>query len=81
MRAEPGDPVDRALIERARGGDRDAYAEVATLSSHRLYAVALRVLREPDAASDAMQAALVRIWRDLPTCAIPTSTRRGRTGS
>ena len=71
MRAEPGDPVDRALIERARGGDRDAYAEVATLSSHRLYAVALRVLRDPDAASDAMQAALVRIWRDLPTLRDP----------
>jgi len=59
--------VDRALIERARRGDRDAYAQVATLSSHRLYAVALRVLRDPDAASDALQAALVRIWRDLPS--------------
>jgi RNA polymerase sigma-70 factor (ECF subfamily) len=59
--------VDRTLIERARGGDRDAYAEVASQSSHRLYAVALRVLRDPDAASDALQAALVRIWRDFPT--------------
>ena len=67
----PETPVDRALIERARGGDRDAYAEVATVSSHRLYAVALRVLRDPDAASDAMQAALVRIWRDLPTLRDP----------
>ncbi len=67
----PEVPVDRALIERARGGDRDAYAEVASVSSHRLYAVALRVLRDPDAASDAMQAALVRIWRDLPTLRDP----------
>ena len=67
----PEQPVDRALIERARGGDRDAYAEVATLSSHRLYAVALRVLRDPDAASDALQAALVRIWRDLPALRDP----------
>lgn len=63
--------MDRALIKRAQGGDRDAYAEVATQSSHRLYAVALRVLRDPDAASDALQAALVRIWRDLPTLRDP----------
>ena len=59
--------MDEALVERAQRGDRDAYAQVATLSSHRLYAVALRILRDPDAASDALQAALVRIWRDLPS--------------
>ena len=63
----PGAAADEALIERARNGDRDAYAQVATLSSHRLYAVGLRILRDPDAASDALQAALVRIWRDLPS--------------
>jgi RNA polymerase sigma-70 factor, ECF subfamily len=62
-----GATLDEALIERAQRGDRDAYAQVATLSSHRLYALALRILRDPDAASDALQAALVRIWRDLPS--------------
>jgi RNA polymerase sigma-70 factor (ECF subfamily) len=59
--------VDRGLIEAARRGDRDAYATVATQSSDRLYAVALRTLRDPDAARDALQVALVRIWRDLST--------------
>src|SRR4051812_7025533 len=34
-RAEHGGAVDRALVERAQGGDRDAYGEVASLSSHR----------------------------------------------
>ena len=76
----PETPVDRALIERARGGDRDAYAEVATLRATASTPSALRVLRDPDAASDALQAALVRIWRDLPSFATSRSTTRGRTG-
>lgn len=63
--------MDRGLVERARRGDRDAYAELAAASSDRLYAVALRVLRDPEAASDALQGALVRIWRDLPTLRDP----------
>jgi RNA polymerase sigma-70 factor (ECF subfamily) len=59
--------VDRTLVERAQRGDRDAYAQVAIGSSDRLYAIALRVLRDGEAASDALQAALVQIWRDLPS--------------
>lgn len=59
--------MDRTLIERAQRGDQEAYAQVAAGASDRLYAVALRVLRDADAASDALQSALVQIWRDLPT--------------
>jgi len=58
--------VDPALVERAKHGDRDAYAELANASSNRLFAIALRVLRDRDAAGDALQAALVEIWRSLP---------------
>jgi RNA polymerase sigma-70 factor (ECF subfamily) len=58
--------VDRALVERAQHGDRDAYASIATNASHRLFAVALRILRDHDAARDALQTTLVEIWRDLP---------------
>jgi RNA polymerase sigma-70 factor (ECF subfamily) len=63
--------VDRHLVERAQRGDRDAYALVATASSDRLYAIALRVLRDGDAASDALQTALVQIWRQLPSLRDP----------
>jgi RNA polymerase sigma factor (sigma-70 family) len=63
--------VERALIERAQHGDRDAYARLATHVSHRLFAVALRVLRDHDAAGDVVQAALVEIWRDLPSLRDP----------
>jgi RNA polymerase sigma-70 factor (ECF subfamily) len=58
--------VDRRLVEAAQTGDRDAYAQLARLISDRLYALALRIVRDPDGASDALQLALVRIWRDLP---------------
>jgi RNA polymerase sigma-70 factor (ECF subfamily) len=58
--------MDRSLVERAQLGDHQAFAHLAMEASDRLYAVALRVLRDPDAAADALQAALVAIWRDLP---------------
>ena len=63
--------VDRSLVERAQGGDREAYAQLARLSSDRLFALARRMLRDADAASDALQAALVQIWRDLPNLRDP----------
>ena len=63
--------MDRALVVRAQGGDREAYAQVARLSSDRLYALALRMMRDADAASDALQAALVHIWRELPSLRDP----------
>ncbi len=63
--------MDRTLVERAQRGDREAYALVATESSDRLFSVALRILRDSDAASDALQTALVQIWRDLPSLRDP----------
>lgn len=53
--------MDRELVERAQTGDRDAFAQVATQTSDRLYAIALRILRDADAASDVLQTALVSI--------------------
>jgi len=58
--------VDRRLVERAMHGDRAAFTDLAYEVSDRLYGVALRILRDPDAAGDVLQAALVSIWRDLP---------------
>jgi RNA polymerase sigma-70 factor (ECF subfamily) len=63
--------VDSRVIQRAQRGDQDAYALVAAQSSDRLYAIALRLLRDVDAARDALQTALVQIWRDLPSLRDP----------
>ncbi len=54
------------LVRRARDGDRDAYDVLVTQSIDAMYRVARLILRDYDRASDAVQEALVRCWRDLP---------------
>lgn len=53
------------MVIRAQAGDHAAFETLAAASIHRLYAIARRVLRDPDAAEDAVQDCLVRAWRDL----------------
>jgi len=57
--------VDRDLVEAARRGDREAYADLIRVRGDRLYALAQRILRDVDRAEDALQEALVIAWRDL----------------
>jgi len=57
--------VDRELVEAARRGDREAYADLIRVRGDRLYALAQRILRDVDRAEDALQEALVIAWRDL----------------
>ena len=59
------------LVERAQGGDQDAFAALASASVDRCYAVAYRILRDMHAAQDATQQALLSAWRDLPTLRDP----------
>jgi RNA polymerase sigma-70 factor, ECF subfamily len=63
--------MDRYLIERAQAGDREAFASMAFALNPRLYGVAHRILRDSETAGDAVQEALVRIWRDLPSLREP----------
>ena len=66
-RRMPRGDMQRDLVERARRGDHDAFAELAGAAISRLDAAAWLILRDPDRAADAVQNALVRAWRDLPT--------------
>jgi RNA polymerase sigma factor (sigma-70 family) len=63
--------MDRELVVRARGGDRDAFARLAAAAITRLDAVARMITREPERAKDAVQEALAQAWRDLPTLRDP----------
>lgn len=56
----------RTYVERARQGDRDAFAELARAAAARLDAAARLILRDSELARDAVQEALIRAWRDLP---------------
>ena len=63
--------MQRELVERARQGDHDACAELAGATIPRLDSAAWLILRDADQAKDAVQNALVRAWRDLPTLRDP----------
>ena len=58
--------VDRHLIDRARAGDREAFAAIARAESDRLFGLAQRILRDADRAEDALQQTLVTAWCELP---------------
>jgi hypothetical protein len=50
----------RGLVERARGGDHDAFAELARAAVVRLDRAARLILRDPELACDAVQEGLIR---------------------
>ena len=58
--------MDRDLVERARSGDQQAFADLVHQISEALFGVARRILRDPGLAEDVLQTALVTIWRKLP---------------
>ena len=53
------------LVLRARSGDHDAFDVIARSVTARLYAIALRIVRDAHLAEDAVQDSLVDAWRDL----------------
>lgn len=55
----------RDLVEKAREGDRDAFATLAADSIGHLFNIAQLMLRDRDLADDAVQETLVLAWRDL----------------
>lgn len=59
------------LVQRARSGDRDAFDVLMAALIDHLYRIARLILRDVDSAEDAVQEALVRCWRDLPTLRDP----------
>ena len=63
--------MQRDLVVRARKGDHDAFAALAAAAMPRLDGAAWLILRDAEQAKDAVQNALVRAWRDLPTLRDP----------
>ena len=58
---------DLALLERLRSGDESALAELYDRHTPMLYPVALRILRSPADAEDAVQDAWMQVWRRSAT--------------
>jgi RNA polymerase sigma-70 factor, ECF subfamily len=60
--ASEGGRMQRDLVITAGTGDHDAFAALARSASDRLYQTARLILRDDDAAADAVQDALVSAW-------------------
>lgn len=56
-----------ALVDAAAGGDRRAFEEVYRLTSPKLYGIALRLLRRPGLAEQALRQAYLRIHAEAHT--------------
>ncbi len=62
------DPVQRRdlyLLERARGGDLDAFNDLVTAYQDQLFALVVRMVPDRDQASDAVQEAFFSAFRNL----------------
>ena len=62
-----GRGMDIRLVVQAQSGDEEAFATLTDAIVDRFHGVARNILRDPGLAEDAVQGALVRVWRDLPT--------------
>jgi hypothetical protein len=60
------DDIDAAVVEWARRGDREAFAEVIRQYDHGLRALAYRLPGDRDRMDDVLQEAYLRAFRALP---------------
>lgn len=58
--------MDTDLVVRVQNGDQGAFASLTEAIDERLHGVAYGILRDMALAEDAVQVALLSIWRDLP---------------
>jgi len=58
-------------VQRAMAGDHEAFSRLAERSMGKLYRSAILILRNRDEAEEAVQEAIIRAWRWLPTLRDP----------
>jgi RNA polymerase sigma-70 factor (ECF subfamily) len=58
-------PEDWDVVKRMKAGEREAFGEVYELYARRVYAFALRRLRDPDEAEDVCQDVFVEVARSI----------------
>jgi RNA polymerase sigma-70 factor, ECF subfamily len=58
--------MDQILVDRAKKGDKEAFASLVLAMGDRLYSVAYGILRDATRAEDAVQQAFLNAWREIP---------------
>lgn len=57
--------MDRDLVVRAQRGEEAAFAALLTEVADRLHATACHIVRDGDVAADAVQQAMIEMWRKI----------------
>ncbi len=65
LASEMGGTMTAELVGRAKRGEGAAFEALVARSYDRLYAIAVRILREDALAEDAVQDALIHAWREI----------------
>ena len=60
------DLSDQALIDKVNGGDYQAFESLVTRYESKVYRLAVRMLRNPQDAEDALQETFIQVFRGLP---------------
>ena len=63
MTTDHEDPTDAELLARHREGDASAFGDLIARHQDRMWAVALRTVRNPEDAADAVQDAAIKAYR------------------
>lgn len=63
--------MDRELVVRAQEGDETAFGELVARIADRMYATAQYILNDTGRAEDAVQQAMIDVWRNLPRLSDP----------
>jgi RNA polymerase sigma-70 factor (ECF subfamily) len=53
------------LIHSAKGGDKQAFGKLIDCCSQYVYAVALKLLGDPEEARDAAQESFIKVWKNI----------------
>lgn len=64
--------TDPVLWTRARSGEKSSFEELVRRYARSVYAIAMAVLSDPEAAEDVSQEAFTRAWERLGACGNPT---------
>jgi hypothetical protein len=60
------DLSDQALIDKVRRGDYQSFESLVTRYESKVYRLAIRMLRNPQDAEDALQETFIQVYRGLP---------------